>query len=619
MNNTGRNLLSVLLLSTAVAAAQKISEPAARKPVPAEAEACATATARVDLRCMKAKAKGIGDDTSTVQAALDLYSRQNATGAILCAGTYRITSTLVYVGNTGLALKFEGNAQDRGGSGRGGCALIWDGPAGGTVLKLVGANNSEVRDVAIDGGGKAKYGIWIDYTLDGTNARLRSSSSNLLDSVTVGGLQANGSAIAIGNAQLPNGQASEITFSNLVLNGRDSSGKPGYAKAGLEFLTAGNTKNFRCDNCNINGFQYGIAWSGSGMFALNGQIFAANTVSDMYADMGHLTVNGCESEGSRRLLYAAATATTSGSTNAHIVGCHWVGDGPDDNIIIKYPGALFLANNELRNNHTASSPVLIQVGVEQNGNHVNQAGSIFSVSNFYFNDHDSDGRRPWIDYSGRQYFRKTGPTVDSTLHYASGWQLALTSIADRGGIDGHIEQFESIWASGGYVTFDQLRQVAGAAVLDGTAPLSGTLGLRHDATLTMRSQDKKNDVVVLSLDGSDRLHIGGPAGIVVSRCEGCSERASRTRTVAGGAALANDANTPRATLRLATTGVVTDHAPPLASHCYAAMLCDFAGPGSPEGVLAARRGSTYRRIDPGSHPTFYVKESGSGKIGWRAK
>jgi hypothetical protein len=46
---------------------------------------------------------------------------------------------------------------------------------------------------------------------------------------------------------------------------------------------------------------------------------------------------------------------------------------------------------------------------------------------------------------------------------------------------------------------------------------------------------------------------------------------------------------------------------------------NFGGAGSPEGVLAAGPGSTFRRRDGGALTSFYVKESGVGKTGWVAK
>jgi hypothetical protein len=46
---------------------------------------------------------------------------------------------------------------------------------------------------------------------------------------------------------------------------------------------------------------------------------------------------------------------------------------------------------------------------------------------------------------------------------------------------------------------------------------------------------------------------------------------------------------------------------------------DTAGNGTPEGVVTAEKGSTFRRADGGPGTCFYVKESGSGNTGWVAK
>jgi hypothetical protein len=54
--------------------------------------------------------------------------------------------------------------------------------------------------------------------------------------------------------------------------------------------------------------------------------------------------------------------------------------------------------------------------------------------------------------------------------------------------------------------------------------------------------------------------------------------------------------------------------------CYSGTsICDYAGSGSPEGVVTAAVGSTYRRSDGGMLTSFYVKESGSGNTGWVGK
>jgi hypothetical protein len=48
-------------------------------------------------------------------------------------------------------------------------------------------------------------------------------------------------------------------------------------------------------------------------------------------------------------------------------------------------------------------------------------------------------------------------------------------------------------------------------------------------------------------------------------------------------------------------------------------VLDLAGAGAPEGVRTAPPGSTFRRTDGGPGASFYVKESGTGNIGWAAK
>ena len=76
-----------------------------------------------------------------------------------------------------------------------------------------------------------------------------------------------------------------------------------------------------------------------------------------------------------------------------------------------------------------------------------------------------------------------------------------------------------------------------------------------------------------------------------------------------------DANS---TLNLGSNGFKFDKSYVVQRH-YTATVFDSAGTGSPEGVVAASVGSTYRRTDGGSGSTFYVKEAGTGNTGWVAK
>lgn len=55
------------------------------------------------------------------------------------------------------------------------------------------------------------------------------------------------------------------------------------------------------------------------------------------------------------------------------------------------------------------------------------------------------------------------------------------------------------------------------------------------------------------------------------------------------------------------------------SELYALEALTFSGVGSPEGTVKAPVGSTFQRTDGGAGTTLYVKESGTGTIGWVAK
>lgn len=52
---------------------------------------------------------------------------------------------------------------------------------------------------------------------------------------------------------------------------------------------------------------------------------------------------------------------------------------------------------------------------------------------------------------------------------------------------------------------------------------------------------------------------------------------------------------------------------------YALAAYLLRGAGSPEGLVTAPIGTIYLRTDGGAGTTLYIKESGTGTIGWIAK
>lgn len=76
-------------------------------------------------------------------------------------------------------------------------------------------------------------------------------------------------------------------------------------------------------------------------------------------------------------------------------------------------------------------------------------------------------------------------------------------------------------------------------------------------------------------------------------------------------------NCDNATITNITAGAVTDIR--RGKVLLADGVGEFAGSGSPENVVTANIGSTFKRTDGGANTSLYVKESGTGNTGWVAK
>ena len=68
-----------------------------------------------------------------------------------------------------------------------------------------------------------------------------------------------------------------------------------------------------------------------------------------------------------------------------------------------------------------------------------------------------------------------------------------------------------------------------------------------------------------------------------------------------------------------TDGKTTIELAEFLEHIANRLNLTYVGTGSPEGVVSANIGSTYRRLDGGASTSFYVKESGTGNTGWVGK
>jgi len=96
----------------------------------------------------KAKGDGLADDTPALQAALGAV--KTGTTVYLPAGTYRITQTLNLTGPL-VGVSIIGHGRDT--------KLVWDGAAGGTMLRVDGVAYSRYVGLDFEGRGKAALGL----------------------------------------------------------------------------------------------------------------------------------------------------------------------------------------------------------------------------------------------------------------------------------------------------------------------------------------------------------------------------------------------------------------------------------------------------------------------------
>ena len=129
--------------------------------------------AAISVKTFGAVGDGSTDDTAAIQAALTCYSTGGScvSGSTLHAlyfpsGTYKITNTLIYEGDTGTGVRIVGEIAPA--YGNFGAKIAWFGPAADTMILVLGANHMQIENINIDpsppGGTTAQNALWFDAT-----------------------------------------------------------------------------------------------------------------------------------------------------------------------------------------------------------------------------------------------------------------------------------------------------------------------------------------------------------------------------------------------------------------------------------------------------------------------
>src|SRR3990167_1536195 len=509
------------------------------------------ATGVINWKCPPFNAKGdnLTDDTAAIQAALNRFTdgvTATGSGKLFCpVGTYRITSPLIYGGNTANGIHIEGAV---GGTfGPSGCRIDWYGSAfNGAMLIMAGANGSSIDNVEFNSRSLTKYGIhltaiqssFLSGTL-GTTVTAGSSqvvTPSSMGQITVGTVvnvdtgsdleyvyvtaadattftayfvKAHNSTAVIGDTTgSSNNTLNRVTVMGIAgtdsaaiaLGNATAGGTPqvsevnmtnmvirgeATAVSGILTLSEGNTKNFTFTGGTINGFDRAINWaSGSGTFTVTGAIIGNSRVADFTAGTGNLVITGGESECVGCKFLTGTTGSNPGSVVSN--GFAWQGSAGATDVIIDYTGNISLDGNTFFNDRTGATFPRINVAPDF---YFNDANTLFSHGNFY--KRAPAGYIPLYSAAGALYWT-TYPNM----------AFNVTSLGDLGGVGGAMVKLKN------YVPASKI--VSTASSVAGTGILN--VGSAETA-VAFRNNADDGDVPGLVKGTDDVVTVGGTAGM----------------------------------------------------------------------------------------------------------
>jgi hypothetical protein len=275
---------------------------------------------------------GTADDTAALQNALsEVGTPGHSPVLFIPSGRYRITRTLTVRNNLGISVVGEDPAS---------VTILWDGPAGGTMLRVNGVAYSRFTRLTYDGRRKASVGV--DQSWDGLKAHFDTGneySDHVLLDVEYGirgGFQDHGFA------------ETSIVRSRFVRN----------TKAGVA-LGNFNALDIWIWYSSFEDCAIGVTNEpGAGNFHVYGSVFRGSTVSDLYMkNTGGFSARGNYSVGSKAFFLSAgpighpATIELQGNTIVDPVDAAAVRLGNQG------PGLLL--DNVFRSQRGANGPIVV--------------------------------------------------------------------------------------------------------------------------------------------------------------------------------------------------------------------------------------------------------------------
>lgn len=240
----------------------------------------------LDVTRFGAVGDGMADDTVAFKQALAALLVDTRSVLYVPAGTYRITDTLTFA-----SLEETYNPNHKAVLGKAilghdptDTTLLWDGPAGGSILHLAGQAHSRYGRLTFDGNNKARIGIQVE----------RHSLLNLYSTyVRIHDCVFRGSEYGIFNTDINNGHEMDAEYQ--IVRCRFI----GHDGAGIR-IDAGNAYDYWVRHSRFEGCDRGI-WNRFGDFYAMQNIFIGSRTADMEI-VGHRAggFRGNFSKGSRR-------------------------------------------------------------------------------------------------------------------------------------------------------------------------------------------------------------------------------------------------------------------------------------------------------------------------------
>ena len=216
----------------------------------------------LNVKNLGAVGDGVHDDTSAIQAALNVFSGRSSinSGEIFFpTGTYKITSTLTFTGNVAISLRLRGQCSGA----EVGTTIRWGGTSGGIMLNTYGLCTSEFQDLIFDGGSignRASVGVWLHTDQPGGGA---GSNGVWFDKCFFNFFEGSGgfrdsAGVNIGDTASTQ-EVQAIYFHKCTFTGDETSFPTHVPFACVQSLQSsqGNTEIFHFDECVLQAAQFG--------------------------------------------------------------------------------------------------------------------------------------------------------------------------------------------------------------------------------------------------------------------------------------------------------------------------------------------------------------------------